>query len=75
MSNTIELYESISVEVNDEAARCPVTREVGRRGLWVTLAGSAVIGIWAVICLIGGLCSCESFSMIKSCLFMALTGM
>lgn len=75
MSNTIEFYDSVSVAVNEEANCYPATREMERRGLWIALAGSAVIGIWAVICLVGGLCSCDSLSMIKSSLFMALTGM
>lgn len=75
MSNAIEFYESISVAVDEEANSCPVTREIGRRGLWVALAGSAVIGIWGVICLVGGLCSCGSLAMVKSSLLMALTGM
>ena len=74
MSNAIEFYESISVAVNEEAS-CPVTKEMGRRGLWAALVGSAVIGIWGIICLVGGLCSCESLSMVKNSLIMALTGM
>lgn len=75
MSNTIEFYDSVSVAVNEEVDSCSPSREMERRGLWIALAGSAVIGAWAIICLVGGLCSCESFSMIKSSLFMALTGM
>ncbi len=75
MSNTIEFYDSVSVAAHEEAGCYPATREMERRGLWVALAGSAVIGVWAVICLVGGLCSCGTLSMIKNSLFMALTGM
>lgn len=76
MSDTIELFDAVSVAaVKEEANSYPVTREMERRGLWVALAGSAVIGAWAVICLIGGLSTCGSLAMIKSSLIMALTGM
>jgi hypothetical protein len=75
MNNAIEFYENISVTADQNADCCPVTKDVGKRGLYLALTGSAVIGIWGIVCLVAGLCSCDSIQVFKQSLLMALTGM
>ena len=55
MNSAIELYDNISVnvEVKEESQGYPVAQELGRRGIYLAAAGSAVVGAWGLICLVG----------------------
>ena len=76
MNNAIEFYEniSVSIEVEDNSS-CPVTKELGRRGLYVAATGSALLGIWGLVCLVAGLSNCGDLAAFRETLLMALTGL
>ena len=77
MNNAIEFYEniSVSIDVENNSDSCPVTKELGRRGLYLAATGSALLGIWGIICLVAGLSNCGNLAVLKETLLMALTGM
>ena len=77
MNSAIELYDNISVSVDAEkdSEGYPVTKELGRRGIYLAATGSAVLGIWGIVCLVAGLSTCGNLVLLKQTLLMALTGM
>ena len=77
MNNAIEFYDtiSVSIDVENNSDSCPVTKEFGRRGLYLAATGSAVLGIWGLVCLVAGLSACGNLAVFKETLLMALTGM
>ena len=77
MNSSIELYDNISVDVDVriDGEGYPVTKEFGRRGIYLAIAGSAVLGAWGLICLVSGLINCGNLALLKQSLLMAITGM
>jgi len=77
MNNAVEFYDGMSVGIDAESNVdvCPITKELGRRGIYLAATGSALLGIWGLVCLVVGLSSCGSLAALKETLLMALTGM
>lgn len=74
MSSAIPITtEREQVDVGGRIAT--VSMPIGKGGSWLVASFSAVLGAWGVVCLIGGLFSCNSVATIKEALVMMLTGM
>ena len=76
MSNIIDIYdEQIAAHSRSEVKIANFNRGSARFNRWAILSVSALFGLWGSVCLASGLGSCQSLSVLKQCLFTALTGM
>ena len=73
----IELYDNITVSIDARKTGDGflAAEDLGGRGIFLTAIGSAVLGVWGLVCLVAGLSTCGNFALLKETVLMALTGM
>ena len=77
MNSAIELYENITVSIDAsmDSDGSLVAEDLGRRSIFMAATGSAVLGVWGLVCLVAGLSTCGNLALLKETVLMALTGM
>ena len=75
--SAIELYDNITVSIDakKDSDGFLVAEDLGRRGIYLAATGSALLGVWGLVCLVAGLSTCGNLALLKETVLRALTGM